>query len=75
MGGVLQPDAPALTLNCASQARAGEAMKEVVGVRPLQKKGTFIWEFPEIWGSLIKDPTIYGTILGSLIFGSSLRHR
>ena len=35
-----------------------------------------IWEFPKIrgtlfWGPYNKDPTIWGTIFGSPIFGSS----
>ena len=34
------------------------------------------WEFPKIrdtlfWGPYNKDPTVYGTILGSPIFGNS----
>ena len=36
----------------------------------------FMWEFPKIrgyliWGPYNQDPTIYGAILGSPIFGNS----
>ena len=44
--------------------------------KKLSHEKSSIWEFPKIRGTLFggpynKDPTIYGTILGSRIFGSS----
>ena len=48
-----------------------EGTREVPQALAIQR-----WEFPKIWGALFwgpynKDPTILGSILGSLIFGTS----